>query len=169
MSDIGCERQDQPQLFDDLDRHLAAAGSFDRAALPMGLYLAWCANHQLLSRDLSERCAALIVRVRMRDASGSELAVAGCHGRLDGSHLNAEGCAFSARRYADFRALLESRYGAELYAEGDDWARYDEIAPQLTRWLREARGDSGDGEPPQRLPWQRNRTRAPRRGWKFWR
>ncbi len=142
--------------YDDLDRHLAEAGSIDRAALPMGLYLAWCANHQLLSDALLEQAAALVLRVRFREATGGELAVAGCGGVLRPEHLSAEGRAFTEFYYSDYLDDLRGTFGEPVYELQDDWDHYDRIAEVLTRRLMVFRkaGQTEQGD---------------RRWWKFWR
>jgi hypothetical protein len=128
------------EIFDDVGRHLAEARSFDRAALPLGIYLAWCAGHGLLSADLNERAADLVLRVRFRDVSGAELAVAGCGGVLAGEHLNDEGQAFTARHYRDYLQAFRDLLGPDPYATQDEWAQYDRLAPWLTRRLMASRG-----------------------------
>ena len=39
-------------LIDSIDNHLAEAKEFDRAAVPMGMYLAWCVNLGLVSEEV---------------------------------------------------------------------------------------------------------------------
>jgi hypothetical protein len=156
--------QPAEEAFDDLSRHLPVAGSIDRAAVPLGMYLAWCANHQLLSSALQDEAAALILRVRFREVVGSELLVAGCGGRLRPEHLNAEGSAFSEAYYGRYLDDFRATFGSEPYGVEDDWEHYDRIAPLLTRRLMAFRagsaggGTSGSG-----------RQGGERRWWKFWR
>ena len=139
-------------IYDDVGSHLEEAGSFERAAVPLGLYLAWCANHDLLSDDLTWRTADLVMRIRYRDVSGRELAVAGCGGELADEHLNDEGRAFTAEHYAAYRAELAQATGGKIYDVTDDWALYDRIAPWLTAEL---------------VAFRRN-GRGGRRWWQFW-
>ena len=126
--------------YDDVGSHLSEAGSFERAAVPLGVYLAWCANHHLLSDDLARRAETLVLRVRFREIPGSELAVAGCGGVLGDEHLNPEGQAFTARHYRAYGDLLGAAAAGGPYAVEDEWALYDEVAPELTRWLMDFRG-----------------------------
>lgn len=149
-------------IHDDVGRHLAAAGSFERAAVPMGLYLAWCANLQLLSPDLLDRADELVLRVRYRDVSGSELAVAGCGGVLADEHLSAEGQAFTARYYPRYYDALAAEFGAEPFAVRGDWASYDRIAPVLTRALMAFRGGA-------QAPAAGAAAAGGRRWWQVWR
>lgn len=133
--------------YDDVANHLADAGSFDRAAQPLGVYLAWCANHRLLSEALSEQAAPLLLRLQMRDVCGSELAVAGCGGSLEDRHLNSEGRAFTAEHYRGYLEAFLHSGSEDPYDSSDCWARYDRIAPLLTRRLMEFRGEIGGSRP----------------------
>lgn len=130
-------------IHDEVDRHMPRAGSFDRAAVPLGIYLAWCANHALLSDELREREGDRLLRVAYRDVAGSELAVAGCGGVLDDEHLNAEGRAFTARYYDRYLAAFLAV--DDPYEVDAEWSRYDALAPALTRWLMASRGHRGSG------------------------
>ena len=132
-------------IYDDVGEHLAEAGSLDRAAVPLGLYLAWCANHDLLSDDLTWRAADLVMRIRYRDVTGRELAVAGCGGALSDEHLNEEGRAFTERCYRPYLAELSRATGGKRYDATDDWALYDRIAPWLTAALVDFRRRGGRG------------------------
>jgi hypothetical protein len=149
------------QVFDDIGLHLEQARSVDRAVVPLGMYLAWCANLQLLSDALGERAATLVMRVRYREITGSELAVAGCAGRLAADHLNAEGRAFTEHYYPRYLDEFRAVFGPDPYAVRDDWDHYDRIAPLLTRALMGFRGHPGaTGE---------TVTRASRPAWwKLW-
>jgi hypothetical protein len=151
-------------VFDDVGRHLGEGRSFDRAALPLGHYLAWCAGLGLLSDALSEGAAGLVLRVRFREIGGSELAVAGCGGVLAAGHLNDEGRAFTARYYGDYLEAFRDLLGPDPYSARDEWEQYDRIAPWLTRHLMAFRGHDVPGKAGQPA----NRGVSLSR-WKFWR
>lgn len=151
-------------VLDDLSRHLPAAGSIDRAAVPLGMYLAWCANHQLLSGELQGQAAALVLRVRFREITGSELLVAGCGGSLAAEHLSVEGRAFSETYYHRYLDDFRETFGADPYGVEDDWEHYDRIAPLLTRRLMSFRSVSDDGKAAGAAE-----QRGGRKWWKFWR
>jgi hypothetical protein len=139
-------------IYDDLSRHLAAAGSIERAAVPMGMYLAWCANLQLVSRRLVEEAEQLLLRVRYREVTGSELLVAGCAGELHSRWLSEEGRRFTNQYYPRYLDDFAAVFGGDVYDVKDDWAHYDEIAAVLTRAYM-----------------SRTRGRQPgRKWWKFW-
>ncbi len=140
-------------IYDSLDNHLSAAGGIDRAAVPLGFYVAWLANLKLLSEAFEDANQTLVMRVRYRDVKGSELLTAGCGGELAGDMLSPAGQAFSERylpdRYlADFRSV----FGDDVYAVSDSWQQYDRIAPLITRVYM--RGGQADKE---------------KRWWQIWR
>jgi hypothetical protein len=144
-------------VYDDLDRHLREAGSIERAAVPMGMYLAWCANLQLVSRGLMDEAEQLLLRVRYREVTGSELLVGGCAGRLESRWLNDDGCRFTDEYYGYYLDDFASVFGADIYAVKDDWAHYDRIASVLTkRYMYGRRGG-------------RRRNSERRVWWRFWR
>jgi hypothetical protein len=135
-------------VYDSVDRHLAAAGSVDRAAIVPGIYLAWCVNLGLESVQLRDTAERALLRVRMRDLTGSELLVSACAGVLAAESLNEAGQRFTERYYVNYSRDFEAALGS-LYDAADDWSTYDRIAPILTR--------SYLGPPPRR------------RWWRFWR
>ena len=139
-------------VYDDLDRHLAEAGSIERAAVPMGMYLAWCANLQLVSRRLIEEAEQLLLRVRYREITGSELLVAGCGGELHSRWLSEDGQRFTDAYYPQYLADFASVFGGDVYDVKDDWAHYDEIAAVLTKRYMVDAGKSRRGG----------------KWWKFW-
>ncbi|NIP16382.1 MAG: hypothetical protein GWM88_17205 [Pseudomonadales bacterium] len=140
-------------IYDDLDRHLPAAGSIERAVVPMGMYLAWCVNLQLTGQALEEEAGALVLRVRYREKTGSELLLAACGGALDGRWLNEAGRRFTDEYYKGYLADFRSVFGAAVYDVEDDWDHYDRLAPVLTRRYMGGRGQRQPGS---------------RRWWKFW-
>jgi hypothetical protein len=156
--------QPTPAIVDDLSRHVPLAGSIDRAAVPLGMYVAWCANHQLLSTPLQEQAAALILRVRFREVSPSELLVAGCGGCLGYEDLSAEARAFTEAYYGRYLDDFSATFGADPYGVADDWENYDRIARLLTRRLMDFR--SGSRRDAAKDVRQRQ---GGRRWWKFWR
>lgn len=147
----------QAEVLDDVGRHLPAAGSIDRAAVPLGMYVGFLAQHGLLSDALQDRAADLVTRVRYREITGSELLIAGCGGSLDAGHVSEEGRAFSRAFLPDFLDVYRETFGADLYAVSDDWDHYDRLAPRLAAALMRFRGEHRE-HPDDRRPW-----------WKFWR
>lgn len=118
---------------DELANHLEAAGSIDRASAPLGMYVAWCANLNLFSREFERAHEQLVLRVRYREITGSELLVAGCGGRLTVDMLTDAGRQFTASYYPGYLDDFRRVFGPDIYAVKDDWAHYDRLAPLLTR------------------------------------
>jgi hypothetical protein len=125
-------------VIDDIDRHMGEAGSIARAAGPLGVYLAWCANLDLLSDELKQGIAGEVVRLRMRDLRPVEFLIKATAGSLRREHLNEVGLQFTERYYAeyldDYAAALNLE-ASSVYDVEDSWANYDRVAPELTRRL----------------------------------
>ena len=119
--------------YDSLDNHLPEAGSIERAAVVPGMYLAWCVNLGLLSQEFEAAHHALLMRVRYREVSGSELLVAGAAGDLKAEHFSSAGQAFTERYYPNYLQDVVDTFGPDIYEIEDNWANYDQIARVLTR------------------------------------
>lgn len=146
-------------LVDSLESHLAEAGSIERAAVPMAMYLAWCGNLHLLAPGFQETHAAALTRLRYRDMTPTEFFTACTNGNLDGNLLGDEGGAFTADYYPRYLADFRDTFGSDPYAVEDDWDHYDRIAAVLTdRFMRWKQGG------------KRESARAGgRRWWQVWR
>jgi hypothetical protein len=118
---------------DDLDRHLPAAGSIDRAAVPLAMYLAWCANLQLLSAGFQRTHELALTRLHYRDLSPAEFLTATTSGSLDATDLSDEGRTFTEVFYPHYPAAFRAVFGDDVYDVPDDWPHYDRIAKTLTR------------------------------------
>lgn len=150
-------------IVDDLDRHLPEAGSIERALVPLAMYLAWCGNLHLFAVAFVETHEQALLRLRYREITPGEFLTATTGGTLDSADLNEQGRTFTETHYPDYLADLRSQFGDGLYAIGDDWAHYDEIAGPLTRRFMSAT-EAGDSKRPRR-------HNSPRRGkwWQVWR
>lgn len=118
---------------DSLEAHLAEAGSIERAAVPMAMYLAWCANLHLLAPGIQESHALVLTRLRYRDMTPSEFFTACTNGHLEENLFGDEGAAFTADYYPRYLADFRDTFGGDPYAVADDWDHYDRIAAVLTR------------------------------------
>ena len=124
-------------IYDDLDNHIAVAGSIEKAAVPMGMYLAWCVNLQLVAERLHVENERALLRLRYREMRGSDLLVSACGGTLRSEDLNDAGRAFTDRYYASYLDEFRAVFGSIPYEVEDDWPHYDKIAPVLTeRYMR---------------------------------
>jgi len=144
-------------VVDDINRHLAAAVEFDRAALIPGMYLAWCARLNLLDRGFAEQQAQAILRLHYNDGSCVEMLVSACGGTLKYGHLNKQGVAFTREYYADYQKDWRALFGDDLYAVEDSWENYGKIAAVLTKALH-ARSDQN----------ATNKKSSGRKSWRFW-
>lgn len=127
-------------IYDDLDNHMAEAGSIEKAAVPMGMYLAWCVNLQLVGERLHLQNEQALLRVRYREMRGSDLLVSACGGTLRSTDLNDAGRTFTDRYYASYLEDFRDVFGSSPYEVQDDWPHYDKIAPLLTeRYMRTRR------------------------------
>ena len=140
-------------IIDDLDAHLAAAGSIDRAALVPGMYFAWCVNLQLISRQFDAAHGREILRLRYRELTPAAFFLKTAHGRLTEADLSEQGALFARQHYPRFRADVS----ATLYGAKDDWDTYDSISPALTKAYY-AFADGGRKPERTRHWWQRGRS-----------
>lgn len=143
-------------ILDELSAHLTAAGSIERAAVPLGFFAAWCGQLQLFDAAFQQANERNLVRLRLRDLSPAEFLTTSCHGVLDSEWLEPVGRAFAETYYARYAEDLAETFGADVYEVADDWAHYDEIAPLLTRRLMAFR----DGKA---------KRSGERRWWQLWR
>ena len=121
-------------IYDSIDEHLKLAGEFDKAAIPMGMYLAWALNLGLLRQELVREHQQLITRVRMQDAKGSELLMA-LGGNLDETLFSERGNRFAGNYYPRYMIDYASVFGRDPYLVEDTWSNYDKIAKFLTKEL----------------------------------
>ena len=121
-------------IYDSIDEHLKLAGEFDKAAIPMGMFLAWALNLGLLRQELVRDHQQLITRVRMQDAKGSELLMA-LGGNLDEILFSERGNRFAGGYYPRYMTDYASVFDLDPYLVEDTWVNYDKIAQLLTREL----------------------------------
>ena len=121
-------------IYDSIDEHLKLAGEFDKAAIPMGMYLAWALNLGLLRQELVREHQQLITRVRMQDAKGSELLMS-LGGNLDETLFSERGNRFAGNYYPRYMIDYASVFGRDPYLVEDTWSNYDKIAKLLTKEL----------------------------------
>ena len=121
-------------IYDSIDEHLKLAGEFDKAAIPMGMYLAWALNLGLLRQELVREHQQLMTRVRMQDAKGSELLMA-LGGNLDETMFSERGNRFAGNYYPRYMIDYALVFGRDPYLVEDTWSNYDKIAKWLTKEL----------------------------------
>ena len=121
-------------IYDSIDEHLKLAGEFDKAAIPMGMYLAWALNLGLLRQELVREHQQLMTRVRMQDAKGSELLMA-LGGNLDETLFSERGNRVAGNYYPRYMIDYALVFGRDPYLVEDTWSNYDKIAKLLTKEL----------------------------------
>jgi hypothetical protein len=119
-------------LYDSLDVHIAASGDMGKAAVPMGMLLAWCVNMQLVSPGLLQNHERLVLRLRFQEALGSEFLIA-CGGDLQRQMFNSAGQQFLDGFYPHFMPLFKQLFGEDCYAVRENWDNYQMLAAELTR------------------------------------
>ena len=115
-----------------IDAYLPHAPDLAKAALPLGMLLAWCANLRLLSEAFEVEYAAPLLRLRMQEIVGSELLVA-CGGDLRREMFNEAGLAFVERYLDQLDADLKDAFGKDPMDVDDNWANYGKFAKIVTR------------------------------------
>ena len=128
-------------ILDELRAHIEAAGAPDRAVMHIGVFLAWCVNHDLISHDLSRRHPDLLIKVKIREIDGSDLLVKVAAGQLSHDLLSEAGSAFAKRYYDQYLQDYAQALGLDAthpYDADDAWSAYDKVAPVLTRRFRDS-------------------------------
>ena len=119
------------EFLDRLDRHIAQAPNIGAAAVPMGMYLAWAANLQLLTGKLRDEHSQLCLQIQVGEVPGSHLLVA-CGGDLRMDMFVPEGLGFSRAYYAKYYADFARLFGQSPYEVADNAQNYRKIAQHLT-------------------------------------
>jgi hypothetical protein len=153
-------------IIDDLDRHLPAAGSIDRAALPLGMYLAWCGNLHLLAAAFQQAHEGALLRLRYRELTPAEFLTATSGGTISSTDLTEEGQQFSEACYDLYLEDFQKTFGGDGYSAKDDWAHYDQIAPLLTRRFMSRRQEKEQRSGGRRAD---ERAAGDRKWWQVWR
>ena len=158
------EAPSDSEVLDDLDRHMAQAGSIARAAVPLGMYLAWCANLQLISGRFQQDHEDALLRLRYRELSPAEFFTATTSGAVEMQQLSPSGAAFASAYYHRYMEDFRNTFSGDPYAVRDVWAHYDQIAAVLTRHFMAWK----DGGRAKRIYRPSNGERLSSRG-KWWR
>lgn len=128
------------EIIDELSAHLDVAGAPDRAAMHIGVFLAWCVNHDLISEVLKRQHSDLLLKVRVRELDGSELLLRTAAGQLHSELLSEAGQRFANNYYQDYLSDYAQALGLDPecpYGVEDSWSAYDLVAAVLTRRWRD--------------------------------
>ena len=128
-----------------VDDYLVAAGSLDKALLPLGFLLAFCAQHQLMSQQFISQYAQQLSAVRLQEGRVSSLFAA--HGAaLHEEDFTPTGAAFVGQCLPCLAEDFAQTFGPDCYEIEDQWENYQQMAEVLVRRLLGAparRGESG--------------------------
>jgi hypothetical protein len=127
-----------------VDDYLAAAGSLDKALLPLGFLLAFCAQHQLLSQQFASQYAQQLSAVRLQEGPVSSLLAA--HGaELHEEDFTPTGAAFVGQCLPCLAEDFAQTFGPDCYQIEDQWDNYQRLANVLVRRLLGAPKRTGQG------------------------
>ena len=115
-----------------IDEHMAAAGSFHKAMLPLGFLTAFCFHHGLLSAQFLSQHESVLARVRYQEGQVSELFAAN-GAVLNKQDLNERGLAFLQRYLVKLTDDYKATFGADCYNIEDSWENYQLFAKVLIR------------------------------------
>ena len=126
-----------PDPYDSIDNYLPIATDIGKAAVPLGLFLAWCANLRLLNQTVEQDHERLILRIRMQETHGSELLVA-MGGELSDNIFSDGGNAFMRRYYSGYLEDYKETFAVSdetLCSVQETWDNYAKLAAVLTPQL----------------------------------
>ena len=118
-------------IYDDLDWHLPLAPDLGAAAVPMGFFMSWAVIHQLTDDRALADHETQVLRIRFREAKGSELVVA-CGGTLSSDLFTPAGQRFVEGYYDTYLDDYRGVFGEDVYLVEETWANYELIAKVLT-------------------------------------
>ena len=121
--------------YDTVDAHLPVAGALHRAVLPMAWYMAWCAQHHMLSEVAVQAAGDSLMRLKYREISPGEFFVPLAAGELEAKHFNPQGQQFTEAHYAAFVEHARQLFGNTLYQQKDNWETYAQVAAFLSARL----------------------------------
>ena len=117
-----------------VDDYLSQAGALDKALLPLGFMLVFCAHHRLLSADFMQQHADQMSAVRLQE--GPVTALFAVHGgSLYETDFNPQGVKFLRGYLPRLAGDFASVFGANCYDIKDDWSNYQQMADVLVRRL----------------------------------
>ncbi len=106
-------------------------GGESRNVEKLGAYVAWLIMNRLISNELETTESRIITRVRLHDASGADFLSTVLHGELRAEHLTAEGRIFTSEYLSN--GNYEKDYAEVDYDGENEWHRYLDLAPKITR------------------------------------
>jgi hypothetical protein len=123
-------------------------------ATHIGMFLTWCINNNLLSKEQNEDNAEDIVKVKNRKLTGAEYLINNCDEKFADGDLNTIGNRFTkayyeyskktkfSAKYADYlvdyaKLLNNSSTENDLYEVENSWSNYDLLQPIIDQRFKE--------------------------------
>lgn len=117
-----------------VDDYLPDAGALDRALLPLGFVLAFCAQHGLLSQTFLQLQGEQLSSVRLQE--GPVTALFAVHGgTLYVSDFSPRGLQFLRNYLPRLPEDFADLFGEDCYGIKDDWSNYQRLANVMIRHL----------------------------------
>lgn len=117
-----------------VDDYLPDAGTLDRALLPLGFVLAFCAQHGLLSQTFLQLRGEQVSSVRLQE--GPVTALFAVHGgTLYVSDFSPRGLQFLQNYLPRLPEDFADLFGEDCYGVKDDWSNYQRLANVMIRHL----------------------------------
>ena len=117
-----------------VDDYLPDAGALDRALLPLGFVLAFCAQHGLLSQTFLQLRDEQLSSVRLQE--GPVTALLALHGgTLYVSDFSPRGLQFLRNYLPRLPEDFADLFGEDCYGIKDDWSNYQRLANVMIRHL----------------------------------
>jgi hypothetical protein len=117
-----------------VDDYLPDAGALDRALLPLGFVLAFCAQHGLLSQTFLQLRGEQLSSVRLQE--GPVTALFAVHGgTLYVSDFSPRGLQFLQNYLPRLPEDFADLFGEDCYDIKDDWSNYQRLANVMIRHL----------------------------------
>lgn len=109
-------------------------GGESRNVEQLGAYVAWLINNQLFQEHIERAAGSGITRVRMQDLTGADFLSTELHGELKPEQLTEAGRAFT--EYYLLSDLYDSDYQQVQFIGDNEWLRYADLAPLISRAFR---------------------------------
>ena len=117
-----------------VDDYLQEAGALDKAMLPLGFFLAFCAQHRLLSQEFMQQRDEQLLAVRLQEGQVTTLFAA--HGAtLYASDFTSQGLIFVRTYLPQLSADFARTFGPDCFEIEDEWSNYQQLADVMIRCL----------------------------------
>ena len=117
-----------------VDDYLQEAAGLDKALLPLGFLLAFCAQHRLLSHEFMQQRAEELSSVRLQE--GRVTALFAVHGgTLYEADFNSQGLNFLRKYLPQLADDFVQTFGSDCYEISDNWVNYQQLANVMIRQL----------------------------------